>query len=167
MNYFDIILAGLLLFGLVRGFMRGFFVEAAALVGLILGLYGAVHFSYIIHDFLIGSVGWKGHYSYIVAFAITFIIIGIAVMLLGRFLTTMAAIAALGLVNKVFGAVFGVLKMALILGVILFLFERARTFEFVGKKTLETSLLYRPLKSFGRFVFLNVLRATEKEAFAK
>jgi len=45
MNVLDIILGALLLFGLVRGFMKGLFVEVASLVALIAGVYGAIHFS--------------------------------------------------------------------------------------------------------------------------
>ena len=52
MSTLDIILAALLLFGLVKGFMKGLFVEITSLVALVLGLYGAIHFSYFMADFL-------------------------------------------------------------------------------------------------------------------
>mgnify|MGYP000985077438 FL=1 len=52
MNIFDIIITALLLFGFVRGFMKGLFVEMASLAALIGGVYGAIHFSYLISDLL-------------------------------------------------------------------------------------------------------------------
>ena len=52
MNIFDIGIAVLLIFGFVRGVMKGLFVEVASLVALIGGVYGAIHFSYFIVDFL-------------------------------------------------------------------------------------------------------------------
>ena len=52
MNIFDIVIAALLIFGFVRGVMKGLFVEVASLVALIAGVYGAIHFSYFIGDFL-------------------------------------------------------------------------------------------------------------------
>ena len=52
MNVFDIIIAALLLFGLVRGIMKGLFIEVASLVALIAGVYGAIHFSYFTSNFL-------------------------------------------------------------------------------------------------------------------
>ena len=52
MNIFDIVIASLLLFGFVRGLLKGLFVEVASLVGLIGGVYGAIHFSYFVSDFL-------------------------------------------------------------------------------------------------------------------
>ena len=45
MNVFDIIIASLLLFGFVRGIMKGLFLEVASLVALIAGVYGSIHFS--------------------------------------------------------------------------------------------------------------------------
>ena len=51
MNTFDIIIAGLLLFGFVRGLFKGLFVEIASLVALIGGVYGAMHFSFYASDF--------------------------------------------------------------------------------------------------------------------
>jgi membrane protein required for colicin V production len=62
MNTLDIILAAILLFGLVRGFMKGLFVELATLVALLLGVYGAIHFSYLISDFLVEKVSWDQQY---------------------------------------------------------------------------------------------------------
>ena len=45
MTILDIVLASLLLFGLIRGLMKGLFVEVASLIALIAGIYGAIHFS--------------------------------------------------------------------------------------------------------------------------
>ena len=52
MGVIDIVLGALILFGLVRGFMKGLFVEVASLVALIAGVYGAIHFSSFAADFL-------------------------------------------------------------------------------------------------------------------
>ena len=59
MNVFDIIIAALLLFGLVRGIMKGLFIEVASLVALIAGVYGAIHFSYFVSNFLKEYVSFK------------------------------------------------------------------------------------------------------------
>ncbi|WP_439128952.1 CvpA family protein, partial [Polaribacter sp.] len=75
MNIFDIIIAALLIFGFVRGIMKGFFVEVASLVALIGGVYGAIHFSYFLGDFLKESLSWSEEYISLAAFAGTFIII--------------------------------------------------------------------------------------------
>ena len=75
MGVFDIILAALLLFGLVRGFMKGLFVEVASILALVAGIYGAIHFSNFAADFLQSRFDWNEKAINITAFAITFVII--------------------------------------------------------------------------------------------
>ena len=42
MNYLDIILGGLILYGAVKGFFKGLIIEAASLLALIAGIVGAL-----------------------------------------------------------------------------------------------------------------------------
>src|SRR5210317_232205 len=115
MNTFDIIIAAFLIFGFVRGLMRGLFVEVASLVALVAGIYGAIHFSYFIGAYLSEYVEWEEQYITITSFALTFALIVLAISLAGKALTKIADFAALGLVNKILGGVFGLLKFGLIL----------------------------------------------------
>ena len=115
------ILGALILFGLVRGFMKGLFVEVASLVALIAGVYGAIHFSNFAAEFLQTKTEWTEQTINITAFAITFVIIVLAIGLAGKALTKLADFAALGIINKLAGGAFGALKIALILSVVLFL----------------------------------------------
>jgi len=71
MNVVDIILGGLIVFGLVRGFLKGLFLEIASLVALIAGIYGAIHFSYYIGDYLTEQVSWDEKYIKLTAFIIS------------------------------------------------------------------------------------------------
>ena len=45
MNYIDIILGLLLIFSAIGGFKNGLIAEIASLAALILGIWGAIHFS--------------------------------------------------------------------------------------------------------------------------
>ena len=76
MNVIDIVLGALILFGIIRGLFKGFFVEVASLLALVLGIWGAIHFSYFAAEFLISRTEWDEKTINIVAFAITFIIQG-------------------------------------------------------------------------------------------
>ena len=148
MNTLDIILAVILLFGVVKGFMKGLFVEVASLIALIAGVYGAIHFSYFVGDYLMEKVSWEERYINITAFAITFILIVFVISMSGKALTKLADFAALGLVNKILGAVFGALKFGLILSVILLVFSHTNgKLSFVKEETLATSVLYEPTNS--------------------
>ncbi len=167
MSTLDIILAAILLFGLVKGFMKGLFVEITSLVALVLGLYGAIHFSYFIADFLKERVEWSEKYMQIFAFASTFVLIVLLISLSGKLLTKLADAAALGILNKVFGAVFGVLKIGLILSVVLIVFDKLnRNLPFVNEEKLEASILYKPVKNLAPMIFPSILER-EWEAVKK
>ncbi|SHG54544.1 CvpA family protein [Flagellimonas flava] len=161
MNFLDIVIGILLVWGLFKGLKNGLFVEVASLIALILGIYGAIHFSYITADHLANSMNWNGQYLKIAAFLITFIGIVILVHSAGKLLTKIADFAMLGLLNKIAGGVFGALKTAIILGAILIFFERLTApLNLVNEDTKNESLFYHPVKDIGAFVFSFVL---EKE----
>ena len=123
MVFLDIILGILLLWGLYKGIKNGLFVEIASLAALIAGIYGAIHFSYFVGNYLAENMHWNERYINLTAFIITFAIIVIAVTMAGKLLTKIANFAMLGLLNKVAGGLFGALKVAVILGAILIFFS--------------------------------------------
>jgi membrane protein required for colicin V production len=95
MNIIDIVLGALLLFGLIRGLMKGLFVEVASLLALVLGIFGAIHFSHFAASLLEGYLDWSDDTINMAAFAITFVIIVLAISLAGKALTKLADFAAL------------------------------------------------------------------------
>lgn len=159
MNVFDVIIAVILGFTFVRGLMNGFFAEVASLVALIAGVFCAIHFSYYVEDFLKGSVlEWSTQTNKIVAFVATFLFVVFVVIFIGKVLTKLADITALGLLNKILGGLFSVLKAALFLSVIFLFFDKFnRTIPFVDKKMLDESVLYHPIKSIVPTLFPAIL----------
>lgn len=159
MNTFDIIIAALLLFGFVRGLMKGLFVEVASLVALVAGVYGAIHFSYFIGDWLKDSVDWDERYISLAAFAGTFVVIIVVIALLGKILTKIADFASLGILNKILGGVFGALKIGLILSVIFIFFGKMNdTIPFVSQESLSESILYKPVKKIAPTIFPSIIK---------
>ena len=160
MSVIDIVLGALILFGLVRGFMKGLFVEVASLISLIAGVYGSIHFSNFAADFLHSKVEWNEKTINITAFAITFVIIVLAIALAGKALTKLADFAALGIINKFLGGVFGALKIGLILSVVLIIFDRMNsTIPFADDEDLEASVLYKPVKDLVPMIFPSILNS--------
>lgn len=158
MNVLDIVLLAFLILGLVRGFWRGFFVEVASLVALVAGIYGAFHFSDFASEFLKEKVDWTENTINIVAFVATLILIILAIALAGKALTKIADFAALGLVNKVLGALFGGLKIAVIFSAVLIVFEKMnRPIPFTEEADKEVSVLYTPLKSIIPLIFPSLI----------
>lgn len=162
MTILDIILLALLLFGLISGFVKGFFVEIASLLALVAGVYGAIHFSNFAADFLMSKVDWNEKTVNITAFAITFIVIVMVIALAGKALTKLADFAALGLINKVLGAVFGTLKIAVILSVVLIIFDSMnKALPFTDEDSIEESMLYQPIKDLVPAIFPIILEKKE------
>ncbi|WP_121665953.1 CvpA family protein [Mesonia aquimarina] len=164
MNIIDIIIGIILLFGLVRGFMKGFIVELASLVALVLGIYGAINFSHFALDYLNDYVSWDQEYIKLAAFALTFLLIVILILILGKLLTKLAGLIALGIVNRILGGVFGTLKYAFIISVLLMLLNGFnKNISFLEDEKVENSVLYKPVETLAPMVLPPVLEEFEEQ----
>ena len=86
----------------------------------------------------------------------TFIIIVVAISLAGKALTKLADFAALGLLNKILGGVFGLLKIGLILSIVLLVFTGFnRSIPIIDKEDLDESVLYEPVRTLAPTLFPN------------
>jgi len=164
MNTIDIVFGIILLLGAIQGLRNGFFVEIASLIGLIAGVYGAIHFSYYVGDWLVEKTTWSEQAIKLSAFAITFMIIVLVVSLAGKVLTKVANFAMLGIVNKLLGAVFAVLKFAFLLSVVLMFIEAAdRQIGIIGDDKKETSVLYPLVQPLGPTLLPSILQKADEE----
>ncbi|MCK5638646.1 MAG: CvpA family protein [Flavobacteriaceae bacterium] len=163
MNSIDVIIAVILLFGLFRGLMKGLFVEITSLVGLILGVYGALHFSHFLANILKSRLTWDESMIQIVAFAGTFFAILLGLAFLGKGLTKIAETASLGIFNKILGAVFGILKYALILSVVFLVYDQINSsISFLKKEEAKESVLFEPIKNLAPTIFPKLIKVVEK-----
>ncbi|SDD68693.1 membrane protein required for colicin V production [Pricia antarctica] len=166
MSFLDIILGLLLVWGLWRGLKNGLIIELASIFALIAGIFGAIHFSYYAGDYLSQSMDWEERYINLTAFVITFILIVLVVHILANLLTKIANFAMLGWLNRLAGGIFGVVKVAVILGALLVFFDRVNTSAgLVKDENMEQSVLYGPIKEIGALIFDYVLKepVVEKE----
>lgn len=147
MNWLDIVIGIILLGGVFSGFKNGVIGEIAGLAGLILGIWGAIKFSWWTADML-NDLGLTSEYMHIISFMVTFILIIVAVHLLAHFINKLLESMALGFVNKLAGMAVGVIKSALIISVILMLVDTLdEQGKFVKAETKEESILYEPLSN--------------------
>jgi membrane protein required for colicin V production len=154
MTGIDIILGGLLAFGLVKGFWKGLFAEAASLVALLAGLFIAVKFSQLTANILEGNLSDDPATAGVIAFAITFLAVVIAIILLGKVFTKLADLSGLGIFNRILGGVFGFLRMALMLSVLLnFFLKLNHNNTIAAKKTLDGSMFFYPLLDVSAYIF--------------
>lgn len=164
MSFLDVVLGALLAWGLFKGLKNGLFIELASLLALIAGIFGAIHFSYIAGEYIGKNTDWNDQYVKVTSFIITFIGIVLIVHLAGKLLTKGADFAMLGLLNKIAGGIFGMVKMAVILGALLIFFEKVTSsFSFVNEETQKDSIFYQPVKDVGSFVFSKVFKTEEQD----
>lgn len=145
MGLIDIIIGALLVFGFYKGFKNGLFVELASLVAFFIGIFIAIKFSYIMAGFFEKNVSWSPKTIQVAAFVITLGIVVVVIHLAAKVLSGLASFAFLGWANTLAGGVFGALKTALLIGIILNLFQKVNVNDMlVSKETQENSLFFTP-----------------------
>lgn len=154
MNYIDIVLGILLVLAAISGFRKGLVVELASLAALILGIWGAVKFSYITSEFLVENFDWKWDHLNIASFIITFVVIVILVHIVGSTVNKLVETVMLGFVNKLAGLVFGILKAALILSIVLVVFDKIdEDVNIISEETKTESRMYEPIRNLAPSIF--------------
>ena len=146
MNILDIIiLLPVAWFG-YKGFTKGFFLEAASVIALLLGVWASIHFSYWLSQQLASwfSTDWK--YLPITSFLIVFLLVIILVHLIAKALTKATSKAALGTINKIAGMALGAAKVLIIFGVLIVIINRYDpNGYYVNNDVKNGSLVYVPL----------------------
>lgn len=142
MNWLDILLLLVLAGGAFSGFRNGFIGELASLAGLLLGIWGAVKFSWWTAGLLEG-LGLSFSLTPVIAFIVTFIVISILVQILGGIVSGLVKAAALGWINKLAGIIAGILKAAVVASVIFFVLDLvSEKHRIIPEETRKESVLY-------------------------
>ena len=138
MNYIDIVILLFLLYGAFRGFSKGLIIEVATLAGLILGVFIAIRYSPFTEGILKDFLNITSRYLSYIALAVTFLLVVIAVYLLGKMLTRLVDIISLGLVNKLLGTLLGIAKYFIMVCVLLMIVDALNDkFHFISEETRE------------------------------
>jgi membrane protein required for colicin V production len=133
------------LWGMFKGFKRGLIIELCTLMALILGVYGAATFGEMGGEYLRDNFNTDARVSSVLGFALLFILIVVLVFIFGKILEGLIKLVALGLVNKLFGMLFGGFKFLLIVSGILYLINGfPLTDDLIPVKEKADSYLYEP-----------------------
>lgn len=152
MNYVDIaillILAGFLLKGLLRGLLR----ELCSLAGLVVGGYLAFTFHGPLAESLLQSFKWPAQLCVVATFLALFLATVIFFSLLGYLLSRFVKLLFLGGLNRVAGALFGLLQGTLLLIVVLYGLSVGPMPKAL-KSAMAASELAPPFVDMGKTVF--------------
>jgi len=153
MNFLDIILIIPIIWLAYKGFKKGLIIELTSLLALILGVYLAYYFSDYAADFLRDMFNVGEKYMSIISFALTFIVVVVAVFAIGKMLEKFIDIILLGFINKLAGSFFGILKAVFILSIIIYIingFDHNQ--NIISNKLRDNSLLYNPISSVAEII---------------
>lgn len=117
MNPFDILMITILAYGLIRGVFRGLVREIASIVGVLGGFYAAYAFYPQAARLMapwVANAAYLNILSYMAIFAAVVIVVGVLAVVIKYLLN----IAYLGWVDRVGGALFGLVKGLLVVAVV-------------------------------------------------
>jgi membrane protein required for colicin V production len=154
----------LLIYGVFRGFTRGFIMQLTLLVAFIIGAFAALKLSGFTARILENRISISAESLYIVAMAITFLLVFVGINLVGKMMEKFAENAELSLVNRLLGVIFSVGKVIIITGVILSFVDRVDSrVHLLPKNSREHSLFYKPFVSITTTIFPS-LKAPKQSA---
>ncbi len=163
MNYLDFIIAVPLIWGAYKGFQRGFIFEIAMIIGLVLGLYLAFKMSSLFEGLMSKFVDAQGSTLHYLTFFVVFISVILIMVFLAKLLEGLLKIGNLNVFNKVAGAIFGIIKFALVVSVVFSVFRPVDAhLGLLSAKTKSGSLLYQPVVHITQYIF-PALKGFQKE----
>lgn len=153
MNILDILLAIPLGYFIFKGWRRGLIYELAALAGIIIGCWAATHLSTAVAE----TLSLKGEGAVLVAFFITFVGAIVLANFLGKALEKIVKLVKVNFLNKLMGALLGMVKCLCVLSVLLnFILLIDRQQVIITPKVQEESILYAPTYKVGNKLTTNL-----------
>tara|TARA_R110000737_G_scaffold236920_1_gene249310 strand:+ start:1040 stop:1612 length:573 start_codon:yes stop_codon:yes gene_type:complete len=117
----DIVILIILVLGAFRGFQKGLLLEIVGLFAFILGIIGGFQFTPLVAGFLDGYFTKVPGLIPVISFIIVFVVIVLAVNLIGLALKKTIDLTLLGSFDDLAGSLAGILKWALALSFLLWL----------------------------------------------
>ncbi|PKP03729.1 MAG: hypothetical protein CVU14_01430 [Bacteroidetes bacterium HGW-Bacteroidetes-9] len=147
MVFIDIVIVVIALIAAIKGFMKGLIIGIASLAGLILGIVFSLRYAGDLAEIFQSMFGSNSRYLYFAAYLVCFLFIVMIVHLIGKSIEKVIEIAALGFLNKIAGAAFGILKVLFVFSAIFYLMKIVDPQSHLVKpETKQKSLFYQPLE---------------------
>ena len=136
-SFFDLIFVAAIAVSAIAGYVKGFVYQLIGLAGIIAGTYCAYKLSVAMTQW------WTGHFKVnpevmkIILFVILAIVIYFLAFRLARLLDKLLKMAMLGWLNRLFGLLFGVLKIGVIFCTLAYVIH---SLHFTGIKSIDDDL---------------------------
>ena len=154
MGILDIVLLICFVPAIVSGVTKGFIRQVVEIVAILAGAWVAFRCSSMFSVWLARYIQLDQIYRHIICFVLIIIIVALLLNLLGRILTKTLDALSLGWFNYLLGLVFGILKVAIVLGLLILGFEALNAnLHLVDPKELDNAVVYNTLKNAANAVF--------------
>lgn len=121
MNFLDYSLLIIVGVFAILGYRKGLIISLVSIAALILGIYAAVNFSNYLDSTLMEHLHPSRKWLPFISFGLTFLLVLIGVLLIGKVLEKLTDIVGLKFVNRLFGAVLGAVKGIILASVLFFI----------------------------------------------
>lgn len=146
MNILDILIALPLIWGVYRGFTKGFINEICSLFALILGIAGGLKLVQVASIHLQKLDIINSELLPFAAFLIVFTLITCTIFIISKIVDKLIKLTPLSFVNKLGGAAFGFLKYCFLISMLLWLFNQI---SLIPPESKVNSVLYKYADPFG------------------
>lgn len=161
MNTLDLILGIIFISSFVMGFKKGFFSSLMSLAGTILGVYLGVLFMNRVEPLFRRWFDFGDLLLQIFSFLAIFLLVVLVFSILGKLLTQAARMMMMGMMNRIGGGIFSILKYAMILSVIFFFVDRSASYSILSEDIRDSSKLYNIVAPLAPSVYPGLEDAVE------
>ncbi len=143
--YIDLAFLLVAALGFLTGYRKGILHSVFFLLGLVLGVYGALHFSAELSEFLNEQFKIDPHYLPLLSFALLFLLITGMLLFLAGALEAILKALKLNMINKLSGALVWVLLSLFVFSTALWFLVR---YQLLPQDELQHSLSYPLIESY-------------------
>ncbi len=152
-NFFDIALVALTLMLGLKGLLRGFTKEFFGLVGIIGGVFFASRISGEIGNTISGIIAIENDATKsLLGFVLGFVAIWAVAYALGIVVSKISSMSGLGVIDRVFGFVFGAAKIFFIFAIIIYALSKVDAIKTKLDEKLADSAMYPILQDVGNAI---------------
>jgi len=115
MNLIDLVIIGIICFGIIRGYSKGLIIELSSFFGIFVSFFIAGNIDDLLSQQIVNYIDLNLDIVNIISFIILFTLSYSLIIFIAKGFTKLAKIVYLGLLNSLMGSIFGGLKLLLIL----------------------------------------------------
>ena len=119
MSWFDIIVLLVLLGSFVRGMKKGLTMQLAGLAAIIIGAIFAGKVAHILLPFLLKSINISANVIGVISYILAFTIIVFGIKFIGKMIHSLFEALHISFLNKIMGAVVGVISASVVLSILI------------------------------------------------